>query len=62
MSVEAFKDYLKLEKNYSSHTINAYLRDINAFKMFLLKKNSLSSIDYVEYPLCLLYTSDAADD
>ena len=30
----AFQDYLQLEKKYSLHTVNAYLRDIADFELF----------------------------
>jgi integrase/recombinase XerC len=32
--VKAFQDYLTLEKKYSSHTIKAYMDDIEAFQSF----------------------------
>lgn len=32
---QAFRDYLHLEKNYSPHTVNAYLKDIGFFSDFL---------------------------
>src|SRR6476661_4052491 len=31
----AFRDYLHLEKNYSLHTVNAYLKDLDFFSDFL---------------------------
>lgn len=31
MEIEAFRIYLSLEKNYSPHTVNAYVRDVKAF-------------------------------
>lgn len=31
MEIEAFRMYLSLEKNYSPHTVNAYVRDVKAF-------------------------------
>ncbi|MBQ0768001.1 MAG: tyrosine-type recombinase/integrase [Bizionia sp.] len=35
MSLQAFIDYLSLEKQYSKHTVSAYSRDIEAFQTFL---------------------------
>nr|WP_299074558.1 tyrosine-type recombinase/integrase [uncultured Allomuricauda sp.] len=51
MSVTAFISYLRLEKNYSQHTINAYEKDIIEFSNFCLKDYSEPSIDQVEYTL-----------
>jgi len=39
MSKEAFSEYLKLEKNYSKHTVLAYMRDILMFQDFLDKNH-----------------------
>ena len=36
--IDAFKDYLSIEKNYSIHTIEAYLHDIKDFESFLLRE------------------------
>jgi len=35
MSLQAFIDYLSLEKQYSKHTVGAYSRDIESFQTFL---------------------------
>lgn len=35
MYLKEFEDYLLLEKNYSEHTINAYLKDFQKFYTFL---------------------------
>lgn len=35
MYLKEFEDYLLLEKNYSEHTINAYLKDFQEFYTFL---------------------------
>jgi len=34
-NLQAFRDYLYLEKNYSLHTVNAYLKDLEFFNGFL---------------------------
>jgi len=37
-NIEAFRDYLQLEKKYSLHTVNAYLRDISFFEEHLARE------------------------
>ncbi len=49
MALKAFLDYLKLEKNYSDHTLRAYEQDINEFKLFASEsygEQDLTQIDY----------------
>lgn len=49
MSLQAFSDYLLLEKNYSKLTLKAYLNDLNAFQMFLTSEFEAGSIDDASY-------------
>ncbi|TJY36373.1 tyrosine-type recombinase/integrase [Pontimicrobium aquaticum] len=49
MSLKSFKDYLLLEKNYSRHTVNAYVKDLNNFVEFNKEHFNESSIDKVSY-------------
>ena len=51
MSLADFISYLRLEKNYSEHTITAYQKDILEFSGFCLGSYELASIDKVEYTL-----------
>ncbi len=51
MSLEKFIVYLSLEKNYSSHTLTAYGKDIAEFCAFCLKEFSVANIDDVDYNL-----------
>ncbi len=51
MSVSAFISYLRLEKNYSEHTIKAYKRDIGTFADYCKENHGEQSIDQVSYPL-----------
>lgn len=51
MFLEAFTDYLKLEKNYSQHTVTAYKKDIERFAGFCFKEFDLADIDEAHYPL-----------
>jgi len=46
MSLLAFTSYLELEKQYSSHTVQAYLRDIRAFEAFLGQEVPLAAVAY----------------
>ena len=51
MSLEAFQNYLKLEKNYSAHTIKAYIRDIKGFESFCQSEFELEDISEADYNL-----------
>jgi len=49
MSLKQFVDYLLLEKNYSQHTVLAYSRDIEAFKVFVKMTFQSDTIDDCYY-------------
>jgi len=49
MSLKSFTDYLLLEKNYSSHTISSYKKDLESFEGFILREYDTSSIYNVNY-------------
>lgn len=51
MSIPQFVSYLRLEKNYSAHTVNAYEKDILSFVAFCADENNLLDIDHAEYPV-----------
>ncbi|MDC6366081.1 MULTISPECIES: tyrosine-type recombinase/integrase [Flavobacteriaceae] len=51
MSLPAFIDYLKLEKNYSKHTIGAYEKDIKEFSKFCEEQFSMTSIQEMDYTI-----------
>jgi len=51
MHLEKFIDYLKKEKNYSLHTTNAYLKDIESFSVFCRNEFDGIDIDKVNYPI-----------
>jgi integrase/recombinase XerC len=45
----SFRDYLQLEKNYSPHTVNAYLKDLGFFESFLVlnfEQENLLEVNY----------------
>lgn len=46
---QAFFSYLKLEKNYSDHTVNAYLNDLDVFEKFIFETYEQSNIIEVHY-------------
>lgn len=46
---EAFRDYLKLEKKYSAHTVSAYLNDISFFETFNKTHFEQENIDEANY-------------
>ncbi len=50
-NTDAFRDYLLLEKKYSSHTVNAYLNDVFSFESFVKENFEQDSIDHVNYSL-----------
>lgn len=45
----SFIEYLKLEKNYSDHTITAYVKDISAFSEFCKLEYGDDTINQVHY-------------
>lgn len=46
---DAFRDYLELEKKYSTHTVNAYLNDIVFFEVFNKGHFEQDNIERVNY-------------
>ena len=48
-SERAFRDYLQLEKNYSPHTVTAYLDDLVFFEAFLKKEFEQENLKEVNY-------------
>lgn len=49
MLLNAFTEYLKFEKNYSDHTVNAYEKDIKSFSEFCYEKYEDENIVNVHY-------------
>lgn len=62
MNVEAFIDYLTLEKKYSVHTITAYQRDLESFRLFLETEHNNASIDEVPYGMIRSWIVSLVDD
>ncbi|MEZ4811752.1 MAG: tyrosine-type recombinase/integrase [Allomuricauda sp.] len=51
MSLPSFIAYLRLEKNYSEHTIGAYEKDIETFSQFCREHFSMESIVEMDYSI-----------
>lgn len=49
MPFKDFTDYLTLEKNYSKHTVTAYLKDLEAFLVFALENYEYHTLKKVNY-------------
>lgn len=47
----AYRDYLQLEKNYSPHTVTAYLNDIGSFQEFILEAFEQEDLNAVNYSM-----------
>jgi integrase/recombinase XerC len=50
-NLKAFQDYLQLEKNYSLHTVNAYVNDLVFFKEFLIENFDTEKLEDVNYSM-----------
>jgi len=50
-NLKAFQDYLQLEKNYSLHTVNAYVNDLIFFQEFLKSNFEDESLEKVNYSM-----------
>ncbi|AYN67031.1 integrase [Euzebyella marina] len=51
MHLESFLSYLSLEKNYSTHTVNAYAKDLESFIHFCVDQHEINDIDSVSYSI-----------
>ncbi|MCG2610595.1 tyrosine-type recombinase/integrase [Flavobacterium sp. SM15] len=46
---QAYRDYLQKEKNYSLHTVAAYLKDLSEFEQFLKHRDDDAALEQVAY-------------
>ena len=60
MTFKSFSDYLSLEKNYSSHTINAYVKDLESFSSFCENEFNEKNIDNVNYAQIRIFPIEAS--
>ena len=51
MSLSAFNDYIRLEKRFSPHTLNAYRKDLVGFAAYCKSHYQLTILSQVEYPI-----------
>ena len=51
MSLSAFIDYITLEKRFSSHTINAYRKDLESFATYTKSNYQFTNLAKVEYAI-----------
>ena len=49
MAIEAFLDYISLEKKYSYNTLKAYKKNLDDFEKFILSNNFEVSIEMATY-------------
>ena len=61
MSVTAFISYLRLEKNYSDHTVRAYQKDIETFAQFCSENHGEEDIVKISYPLIRNWIVELSD-
>ena len=59
---EAFRDYLQLEKKYSSHTVNGYLVDVLSFEEFNKVRFDQENIEKVNYTQIRSWIVSLVDD
>ncbi|WP_108247124.1 tyrosine-type recombinase/integrase [Muricauda brasiliensis] len=61
MSVSAFISYLRLEKNYSDHTIKAYQKDIESFAQFCKEHHEEDDIIGISYSMIRNWIVELSD-
>ncbi len=50
-NIQAFQDYLQLEKKYSPHTIKAYIKDLTFFQEFIETNFDQTNLEEINYSL-----------
>jgi len=62
MTFKSFKDYLLLEKNYSTHTVKAYMVDLENFSDFIGREFQQSDIQDANYSQIRSWIIKLVDD
>ncbi len=62
MPFSAFEDFLAIEKNYTVHTVNAYLSDLKKFCDFCAQNFSDTDLRFVEYSRIRLWIVQMAEN
>lgn len=62
MALKEFIAYLKLEKNYSLHTVSAYKKDITEFMNFCVAEFEATHINQVEYTVIRSWVVSLSQD
>lgn len=60
-NIKSFQEYLELEKNYSLHTVKAYIDDLGFFKEFVKINFDQNQIDDINYSLIRSWIVDMVD-
>ena len=61
-TIKSFQEYLQLEKNYSLHTIKAYLDDLNFFQKFIETNFDSLTIEDVNYSMIRSWIVEMVDN
>ena len=61
-TTKSFQEYLQLEKNYSLHTIKAYLDDLNFFQKFIETNFDSLTIEDVNYSMIRSWIVEMVDN
>ena len=61
-NLKSFQDYLQLEKNYSLHTVNAYVNDLIFFQEFLKNNFEQENLDDVNYSMIRTWIVSMVDN
>lgn len=61
-NLQAFREYLALEKKYSAHTVLAYEQDLLTFRQYLKGVYDMDQLEMVQYPMIRSWIVSLVDD